>query len=80
MQNRTYNPEISTQPSMGERFWIVGGEYVDTKFEQIVEQTRRVVGPFDCYRQARKEWQALSEASRSICTARFSIAREPMGA
>tara|TARA_X000000368_G_scaffold358499_1_gene301395 strand:+ start:9803 stop:10039 length:237 start_codon:yes stop_codon:yes gene_type:complete len=65
---------------MTERFWIVGGEYVDTRFEQLIEQTRQVLGPFSCYQQARKTWRELAEATRSNCTARFSIAREPLAA
>ena len=58
------------------RYWIVGGEYADTSFSQIVDGTERVMGPYPSRERAMAEWQALAEATRSNCHARFSIAEE----
>ncbi|SHF23041.1 hypothetical protein SAMN02745157_1957 [Kaistia soli DSM 19436] len=61
------------QPS---RFWIVGGEYVSTAFDTLIEGSERVVGPFGERRKAEDAWRRLSEDNRSQCCVRFTIAAE----
>lgn len=58
------------------RFWIVGGEYASTAFETVIAGTERVLGPFAERRSAEDAWRNLSEAHRSQCLMRFSIAAE----
>lgn len=58
------------------RFWIVGGEYATTAFERLIEGSERVIGPFPERRAAEDAWRRLSEASRSQCCVRFTIAAE----
>ncbi len=58
------------------RFWIVGGEYVSTAFEKLIEGSERVLGPYPERRAAEDAWRRLSEASRSQCCVRFTIAAE----
>jgi len=76
MQQESNMTRTSALPT--ERLWIVGGEYVDTRFEQMIEHTRQVLGPFADYDQARSRWREIAEATRSSCTARFGIAREAL--
>jgi hypothetical protein len=58
------------------RYWIVGGEYADTSFSQLVGGTERVMGPYPTRENAMAAWQELAEATRANCYARFSIAEE----
>jgi hypothetical protein len=58
------------------RFWVVGGEYKDTRFDEVKDGTREVYGPFDSYDNARTRWQSAVEATRCNAYMRFTIARE----
>ena len=58
------------------RFWIVGGEYRSLDFNEIIDGTQRLLGPFDQHDVAQRNWRELSEEHRSNCTARFTIVRE----
>lgn len=58
------------------RFWVVGGEYKDTRFNEVKDGTSQVFGPFDSYEKARAKWQAAVESTRSNAYMRFTIARE----
>lgn len=58
------------------RFWVVGGEYKDTRFTEIKDGTRQIFGPFESYDQARSKWQAAAEMTRCNAHMRFTIARE----
>ncbi len=58
------------------RFWIVGGEYATTAFEQLIEGTQRVLGPYGERRAAEDAWRQVSEENRSQCLMRFTIASE----
>jgi hypothetical protein len=57
-------------------YWIIGGEYTDTNFSKMVEETRQVHGPFNRYEDALSLWHRLADKTRSICNARFVITRE----
>lgn len=59
------------------RFWIVGGEFTSTDFNQVVEGTEQVVGPMDCRKMAEKLWRNMSEQDRPQCNIRYSIVSEP---
>jgi hypothetical protein len=57
-------------------FWVIGGEYTDTQFEQIVDGTGQVFGPFDSYDKAKAVWERQSVATRCQALMRFAIARD----
>jgi hypothetical protein len=59
------------------RYWVIGGEYADTAFEQIEgggEEER--IGPFASYEAAKREWQARAWASVDSAHARYRIEEE----
>jgi len=61
---------------MRTKYWIVGGEYTDTRFNDLVAGTECVVGPFNDRSRALDEWKRLATETRSNCHARFTIAEE----
>ena len=62
---------------MGQRFWVVGGDYSDCRFSQIQPGTETVHGPYDDEVKARMEWQRLTFRDHSGATTRYSICVEP---
>jgi hypothetical protein len=58
------------------RFWVVGGEYRSLKFDEIVDGTQRLIGPFAGRDEAERTWRDVSEQYRARCTVRFTIAQE----
>ncbi len=64
------------EETMQARFWIVGGEYVTTAFDRLIEGSERVFGPYGERRAAEEAWRRLSEAERSRCCVRYTIAAE----
>jgi hypothetical protein len=61
---------------MDKRFWVIGGEYTDTRFSQLVDGTGRMFGPFGDWSEARQVWDRIASETRSICTARYTIVQE----
>jgi len=61
---------------MHNRFWVIGGEYTDTRFDRLVEGTERLAGPFACRDSALTAWRRLADATRSNVHARYTIAEE----
>jgi hypothetical protein len=61
---------------MGNRFWVIGGEFENTTFERVLEGTQKVIGPFSDHGEAKQAWEHLATETRSICNARFTIVRE----
>lgn len=39
-----------------QQYWVVGGEYLDTRFHSSVHGHEKWIGPFDDYEKAKKEW------------------------
>lgn len=62
---------------MNMRFWVVGGEYTDTSFNQLVSGSERVMGPYSDRDTAMSAWRQVAEATRGDCHARYTIAQEP---
>lgn len=60
----------------GSRYWVVGGEYRDTRFEELRDGTSELYGPYASYETARARWQAAAEATRCNAHMRYTIARE----
>ena len=63
---------------MGQRYWVIGGEYADTAFNQIEPGSESVHGPFNDELRARTEWQRLTFRDRCGATTRYAICVEPM--
>jgi hypothetical protein len=59
------------------RFWVIGGEYADTRFERPAEGAEeRRYGPFASYEDAKAEWARLAWASVDNAHCRFRIEQE----
>jgi hypothetical protein len=58
------------------RFWVVGGEYRSLAFDEIIDGTQHLLGPFDQRDAAERSWRDISEQNRACCTVRFTIAEE----
>lgn len=54
-------------------FWVIGGEYVDTRFTALVPGTEQKLGPFASFAEAHKTWHALSWGAVDNCHKRFEI-------
>ncbi|RMD61533.1 MAG: DUF4170 domain-containing protein [Alphaproteobacteria bacterium] len=56
-------------------FWVVGGEYKDTAFNELVHDTETWIGPFQDYESARQEWLKHAWQSVDNCNVRYRIER-----
>jgi hypothetical protein len=63
---------------MGQRYWVIGGEYRNCRFDEIVPGTEEISGPFPDEFRARTEWQRLTFRDRCGATERYSICVEPV--
>ena len=63
---------------MGQRYWVIGGEYADCAFSEIEPGSESVHGPFNDELRARTEWQRLTFRDRCGATTRYAICVEPM--
>lgn len=61
---------------MGQRFWVIGGDYADPAFTTLVPGTERMSGPFCDELRARTEWQRLTFRDHCCATTRFHITVE----
>lgn len=39
-----------------QQYWVVGGEYRDTKFQKPLCGAEEWIGPFQSYQDAKQEW------------------------
>jgi Domain of unknown function (DUF4170) len=63
---------------MSSRYWVVGGEYTDTHFSQVVAgTTEERLGPYDDYRAAHGAWQSRAWATVDNAHKRYRIVEEP---
>ena len=63
---------------MTQRFWVIGGEYRNCQFDEIVPGTEEISGPIPDELHARMEWQRLTFRDRCQATERYSICVEPV--
>jgi hypothetical protein len=55
-------------------FWVVGGEYRNTRFDAFAEGRKEErYGPFPSYDAARRDWQQRSWAMVDNCNVRYRI-------
>jgi hypothetical protein len=65
---------------MGQRYWVIGGEYRNCRFDEIVPGTEEIAGPFLDQVRARTEWTRLTFRDRLEATRRYIITQEPLRA
>ena len=61
---------------MSYRYWVIGGDYRDCQFDEIVPGTEEISGPFPDPTRARTEWQRLTFRDRLGATKRYVITHE----
>jgi hypothetical protein len=61
---------------MTKAYWVIGGEYRDAGFSDLVPGTEKMAGPFHDERRARTEWTRLTYCPTATATTRYSIAAE----
>lgn len=61
---------------MANRFWVVGGEYTDSRFEDIIEGTEQMFGPFPSRDDALQVWRKVADETRCLCLARYVVVGE----
>jgi hypothetical protein len=59
------------------RYWVIGGDYSDCRFQDIEPGTQTVHGPYENELKARTEWQRLTFRDHCGATTRYSICMEP---
>lgn len=55
------------------RFWVVGGEFTDTTFTELIPGTQERYGLFSSYDNAYKEWKAKTGWKVDNCHHRLFI-------
>ncbi len=58
---------------MQTKYWVIGADYRDFTFNEVVDGTSCVLGPFADYRDASSAWREQATASRYRATTRFTI-------
>jgi hypothetical protein len=59
-----------------QRFWVIGGEFRSLQFDQLLDGSGQLLGPFDDRHNAEQAWRDLSERNRHLCAVRFTIVQE----
>ena len=67
---------LTATRSVAPRFWVIGGEYTTLTFEEMVEGSEKVAGPFFHRSAAEAVWRRLSEADRCRAQVRYAIVTE----
>ena len=63
---------------MGQRYWVIVGEYRDCRFDEVVPGTEEISGPFPDINRAQTEWTRLSFRDHLGATTRYVITQESM--
>ena len=61
---------------MSKQFWVIGGEYADTRFERLVNGGAKALGPYTSYDDALEAWREVAVETRPIAHMRFTIAAD----
>ncbi|WP_343560321.1 DUF4170 domain-containing protein [Kiloniella sp. b19] len=57
------------------QFFVVGGEYKDTSFADVISGEEKWFGPFADYASAKAEWSKYAWKTVDECTMRYRIER-----
>ena len=63
---------------MDMKFWVVGGEYTDMSFNELVSGSECLMGPFLDRDTALFAWRQAAEDTRGNCCIRYTVAQEPV--
>ena len=63
---------------MTQRYWVIGGEYRDCQFDEVVPGTEEISGPFPDVARARAEWKRLACRDHLGATTRYVVTQEAM--
>lgn len=55
------------------QFWVVGGEYKDSRFRDPVDGAEEWIGPFEDYEAAKKVWSRHAWQTVDHATVRYRI-------
>lgn len=55
------------------KFWVVGGDYEDTGFQEPVNGNEEWIGPFSDYEGAKQVWAKHAWHTVDHCTTRYRI-------
>jgi hypothetical protein len=58
------------------RYWIIGGEYEDTRYENMRRGSHSVLGPFEDLDLAERTWRSMAAEAPSP-RVRYTIAVDP---
>jgi len=58
---------------MKKQFWVIGADYRDMQFDEVVDGSSQVLGPYADYREASSAWRERAMATRYRATTRFTI-------
>lgn len=58
---------------MSNGFWVVGGEYTDCRFEDLVGGTEKMFGPYPSRDDAIQAWRRVAEETRCLCMVRYVV-------
>lgn len=62
---------------MAKQFYVVGGEYQDTQFKDLLSgQELEKLGPFTSYDDAKRAWADKAWSTVDTCTARYQIVEQ----
>ena len=61
---------------MTNKYWVIGDEYRNCEFDEVVPGTEEISGPFPDSLRARTEWQRLTFRDRLNATTRYVITHE----
>jgi len=67
-------PAIAGRNAMTQ-FWVIGGEYADTRFEHLLGPREEWFGPFHDYEAAKTEWAKRAWNTVDDCHTRYRIER-----
>ena len=63
---------------MTTRYWVLGGEYRNCRFDEVVPGTEEISGPFPDLNRAQTEWTRLSFRDHLGATTRYVITQEAL--
>ena len=58
---------------MQQQYWVIGADYRDVNFSEVVDGSSQVIGPFADRQQAVSVWRQQAMATRYKATTRFTI-------
>jgi len=64
-------PQARTEKTF---FYVIGGEFTDTSFEEVLTRSNQIHGPFRSHEEALSKWRTLSFQETGNAQVRYEIA------